>query len=70
MPPRFDMGAQVKTEKVATQILLGASHSDKDGWRAQLMMAFGTSSEIVAKEKWNTSLTRSARGVARSILSC
>jgi hypothetical protein len=48
MPPRFDIGTQIKTENGATQIIEGPRHSDMDGWRAQLMAAFGTSSETVA----------------------
>jgi hypothetical protein len=49
MLPRFDMGTQIKTESGVTRILLGPNHSDMEGWRAQLMAAFGTSSEAVAR---------------------
>ena len=48
MPPRFDIGTQIKTENGVTQIIEGPRHSDMDGWRAQLMAAFGTTSENVA----------------------
>jgi len=48
MPPRFEIGTQIKTENGATQIIEGPRHSDRDGWRAQLMAAFGTTSETVA----------------------
>ena len=44
MPPRFDIGTQIKTENGVTQIIEGPRHSDMDGWRAQLMAAFGTTS--------------------------
>jgi hypothetical protein len=47
MPPRFDVGTKVKTENGATQILQGPQHSDIDGWRAQFVAAFGTTSETV-----------------------
>src|SRR5215468_8812802 len=49
MPLRFDVGARIKTEDGITQILQGPNHSDMDGWRAQLMAAFGTTSETVAR---------------------
>ena len=48
MPPRFDIGTQIKSENGVTQIIEGPRHSDMDGWRAQLMAAFGTTSETVA----------------------
>jgi hypothetical protein len=49
MQPRFDAGTKIKTESGATQIRQGPKHSDNDGWRAQLMVAFGTTSETVAR---------------------
>jgi len=49
MPPRFEIGTRIKTENGATQLIEGPSHSDRDGWRAQLMAAFGTTSETVAQ---------------------
>ena len=39
MPPRFDIGTQIKTENGVTQIIEGPKHSDMEGWRAQLMAA-------------------------------
>jgi hypothetical protein len=48
MPPRLDVGTQIKTEKGATQIIQGPRHSDIDGWHAQLVAAFGTTSITVA----------------------
>jgi hypothetical protein len=48
MPPRLDIGTQIKMENGVTQIIEGPRHSDLDGWRAQLMAAFGTTSETVA----------------------
>lgn len=48
MPPRFDIGTQIKTENGATQIIQGPKHSDIDGWRAQFLAAFGTTSSAVA----------------------
>jgi hypothetical protein len=47
MPPRFEVGTKIKTENGATQILQVPKHSDQDGWRAQFMAAFGTTSETV-----------------------
>ena len=53
MPPRFEIGTRIKTENGATQIIQGPRHSDMEGWRAQLMAAFGTTSETVAHvETW------------------
>jgi hypothetical protein len=49
MEPRFEIGTRIKTENGATQIIEGPTHSDRDGWRAQLMAAFGTTSETVAQ---------------------
>jgi hypothetical protein len=48
MLPRFDIGTQIEMENGVTQIIEGPRHSDMDGWRAQLMAAFGTTSETVA----------------------
>ena len=48
MPPRFEVGTRIKNENGATQIIEGPRHSDWVGWRAQLMAAFGTTSETVA----------------------
>jgi hypothetical protein len=47
MPPRFDVGTKIKTEGGTTQIIQGPRHCDMDGWRAQFMAAFGTTSETV-----------------------
>jgi hypothetical protein len=47
MSPRFVPGTQIKSENGATQILQGPKHSDLNGWRAQFMAAFGTTSETV-----------------------
>jgi hypothetical protein len=47
--PRFDVGTKIKTENGVTQIHQGPEHSDLDGWRAQLIVAFGTTSETVAR---------------------
>jgi hypothetical protein len=47
MQPRFDVGTKIKREDGATQILQGPKHSDMDGWKAQLMAAFGTTNETV-----------------------
>jgi hypothetical protein len=47
MRPRFEVGTQIKTENGVTQILQGPKHSDVEGWRAQFLAAFGTSSEKV-----------------------
>jgi hypothetical protein len=47
MPPRFEVDTQIKDESGVTQIIQGPKHSDQDGWRAQFMAAFGTSSEKV-----------------------
>jgi hypothetical protein len=49
MQPRFDAGTKIKTENGATQILQGPKHSDMDGWKAQLMAAFGATNETVVK---------------------
>jgi hypothetical protein len=49
MQPRFDVGTKIKTEDGVTQIHQGPKHSDMDGWRAQFMVAFGTTSETVAR---------------------
>jgi hypothetical protein len=49
MEPRFDAGTKIKSEDGATQILQGPKHSDMDGWKAQLMAAFGTTNETVVK---------------------
>src|SRR6516225_11689786 len=49
MPPRFDIGTQIKSENGVTQIIEGPRHSDMDGWRARLMAAFGTTSATVAQ---------------------
>ena len=49
MPPRLDIGTQIKMENGGTQIIEGPRHSDMDGWRARLMAAFGTTSETVAQ---------------------
>jgi hypothetical protein len=48
MEPRFEIGTRIKTENGATQLIEGPTHSDRDGRRAQLMAAFGTTSENVA----------------------
>ena len=48
MPPRLDVGTRIQTENGATQIIQGPRHSDIDGWHAQLMAAFGTTSITVA----------------------
>jgi hypothetical protein len=40
---------EIKTEGGVNKILLGPNHSDMEGWRAQLMAAFGTSSETAAR---------------------
>src|ERR1700755_1401583 len=47
MPPRFEVDTQIEDESGVTQIIQGPKHSDQDGWRAQFMAAFGTSSEKV-----------------------
>jgi hypothetical protein len=47
MPPRFDVGTKIKTEGGTTQIIQGPRHCDMEGWRAQFMAAFGTTSETV-----------------------
>jgi hypothetical protein len=47
MPPRFEVGTQIKTENGATQIIQLPRHSDIDGWHAQLMAAFGTTNTTV-----------------------
>jgi hypothetical protein len=49
MPPRFDVSTKIETNNGATQIIQGPRHSDMEGWRAQLMAAFGTTSETVAR---------------------
>ena len=48
MPPRFEVDTQIKDESGATQIIQGPKHSDMEGWRTQLLAAFGTSSKNVA----------------------
>jgi len=51
IPPRFEVGTRIENENGVTQILQCPKHSDQDGWRAQFMAAFGTSSEkVVAVE--------------------
>src|SRR5262245_29833391 len=47
MPPRFDVGTKIKIEGGTTQIVQGPRHCDMDGWSAQFMAAFGTTSETV-----------------------
>jgi hypothetical protein len=47
MEPRFDVRTKIKTENGTTQIHQGPKHSDVDGWRAQFMAAFGTTSAAV-----------------------
>jgi len=47
MPPRFEVGREIKSENGVTQILHGPKHSDMEGWRAQMMAAFGTPSKTV-----------------------
>jgi hypothetical protein len=47
MEPRFNVGTKIKTELGTTQIHQGPKHSDLDGWRAQFMAAFGTTSAAV-----------------------
>jgi len=47
MPPRFEAGTKIKIENGATQIDQRPKHSDIDGWRAQFMAAFGTTSNVV-----------------------
>ena len=47
IPPRFEVGTRIENENGVTQILQCPKHSDQDGWRAQFMAAFGTSSEKV-----------------------
>ena len=47
MPPRFEVGTEIKSENGVTQILHGPKHSDMEGWRAQFMAALGTPSKTV-----------------------
>jgi hypothetical protein len=47
MQPRFDAGTKIMTEDGVTQIHQGPKHSD--GWKAQLMAAFGTTNETVVE---------------------
>ena len=61
MPPRLDVGTRIKTENGATQIIQGPKHSDIDGWHAQLMAAFGTTSITVA----HVEVERIARALRR-----
>jgi hypothetical protein len=49
MPPRFEVGTRIKSENGVTQVLQGPKHFDLEGWRAQFMVAFGTSSETVVQ---------------------
>lgn len=49
MPPRFEVGTKIETKNGVTQILQGPKHFDLEGWHAQFMAAFGTSSETVVK---------------------
>jgi len=48
MPPRFEVDTQIKDESGVTQIIQGPKHTDLEGWRAQMMAAFGTPSKTVA----------------------
>jgi hypothetical protein len=47
MPPRLQASTRIENENGVTQIIQGPTHSDMDGWRAQFIAAFGTSSEKV-----------------------
>jgi hypothetical protein len=59
MPTRFEVDTQIKTENGVTQILQGPKHSDLEGWRAQFMAAFGTTSATVV----NVELERIAKAL-------
>jgi hypothetical protein len=48
MSPRFEVDTQIKDESGLTQIIQGPKHFDLEGWRTQLLAAFGTSSTTVA----------------------
>jgi hypothetical protein len=48
IPPRFEVGTRIENENGATQIIQLPRHSDIDGWRAQFLAAFGTTSSAVA----------------------
>jgi hypothetical protein len=48
MPPRFKVGTRIENENGVTQIIQLPRHSDIDGWHAQLVAAFGTTSITVA----------------------
>jgi hypothetical protein len=64
MPPRFDVGTKIETKNGVTQILQGPKHSDMDGWRAQFLAAFGTSSEKVVSvelERTSSALHRNGK---------
>jgi hypothetical protein len=64
MPPRFEVGTKIETENGVTQILQGPKHSDMDGWRAQFLAAFGTSSEKVVSvelERTSSALRRNGK---------
>jgi hypothetical protein len=61
MPPRFDVATKIENKDGVTQILQGPKHTDIDGWRAQFMAAFGTSSAAVV----NVEVERIANALRR-----